>query len=419
MFDACDTETRVLPEGLDELSPGPELARILASIDLTELGGYDRILVLRAHQRLSSHYQARVYRDMMAVLGSWEAETEPEDVEHAYAAAEAEIGSALRLTRKAASVDLDFAYGLLSLPAVFSALLSGRIDRRRAGVLVKGLAHLPSETAQALAAEVIERASRSTSGQLWAYLRKRCMEADPNLAKRRYDEAWAERRIELGAGEDGTAHLSAYDLPARGAVAALQRITEIAFALKADHDDRTLDQIRADVFLDLLLGKVVDHASGAGTVDLLVDLATLVGLAEIPGELAGFGPVIADICRQVAAEQVAGEWRFTVTHPDTGLPVANGITRRRPTRGQRRFVEARNRHCVFPGCRMPARSSDLDHRLPYAEGGPTTVANLVPLCRRHHVLRHLAGWKHEPLSSGDHLWTSPLGHRYTTSGRDP
>jgi hypothetical protein len=418
MFDSYDTSTSVLPEDLDRLSPGWDLAQVLATIDVSELGSYDRVLVLRAHQRLASHFQAQVYRDMVSISRSWEEETDPADIEAAYGAAEAEIGSALRLTRRAATLDLAFASGLLALPAVFSALLSGRIDRRRAGVLVKGLAALPPETAQPLAAEVIERASQLTSGQLAAYLRKRCVEADPDLAQRRYEEALAERRVELEASEEGTAHLSGYDLAAPEAVAALRRITEIAFSL-AGSDGRTLDQIRADVFLDLLMGKVVDHATGRGTIDLLVDLATLVGLAETPGELGGFGPVIADICRQVAAEQVAGEWRFTVTDPDSGLPVANGITRRRPTRSQRRFVEARNRRCVFPSCRMPASNCDLDHRQPYGVGGPTEVGNLVPLCRHHHMLRHEGGWKHEPLDSGDHLWTSPTGHRYTTSGRDP
>lgn len=418
MFDTYDIDTTVLPKGLDEIPPGPELAQMLAAIDVSELNSYDRVLVLRAHQRLASHYQAHVYRDMVSISRSWEEETDPADIEAAYGAAEAEIGSALRLTRRAATFDLSIASGLLALPAVFSALLSGRIDRRRAGVLVKGLTCLPAETAQSLAAEVIERASRSTSGQLAAYLRKRCLEADPDLAERRYGEALAERRVELETSEEGTAHLSGYDLAAPEAVEALRRITEIAFSLTGS-DDRTLDQIRADVFLDLLMGKVFDRAVSGGTVDLLVDLATLVGLAEAPGELAGFGPIVADICRQVAAEQVAGEWRFTVTDPDSGLPVANGITRRRPTRSQRRFVEARNRHCVFPGCRMPAANCDLDHRQPFGEGGPTVVGNLVPLCRRHHMLRHRGGWKHEPLPAGDHLWTSPLGHRYTTSGRSP
>lgn len=414
-----DDQGTILPAGFDEIEPGLELTRILSRIEVSELNGYDRVLVLRAHQKLASHYQAEVYRDMVAVFECWEQEGDPEEVDLSFATAEAEIGSALHLTRRATAGDLGFAWGLLALPVVFTALLCGRIDRRRAGVLVKGLCHLRPETARVISEEGIEKAARLTSGQLAAYLRKLIIEADPEEAKRRYEQALAERRIEIEASGDGTAHLNAYHLPAAEAVAALHRIAEIALSLKTKGEFRTLDQLRADVLLDLLSGKVFSLAERKGTVDLQVDLETLVNLAESPGEMAGFGPVIADIARQIAAEQVAGEWRFTVTHPETGLPVANGITKRRPTSSQRRFVEARNRSCVFPGCRMPSRRCDLDHRVPYSDGGPTTVCNLAPLCRRHHVIRHRAGWKHKPLDSGDHLWTSPLGHRYTTSGRAP
>jgi hypothetical protein len=154
-------------------------------------------------------------------------------------------------------------------------------------------------------------------------------------------------------------------------------------------------------------------------VDITVDLHTLSGLAEYPGELSGYGPVIADIARPVAERQHDAEWRFTVTHPGTGQTIGNGTTRRRPTSGQRRHVEARNRTCIFPGCRMPATDSDLDHRIPWAEGGHTSVDQLVPLCRHDHTIRHRSGWKHQPLPDGDHQWTSRLGHTYTTSGQPP
>ncbi|NIU17935.1 MAG: HNH endonuclease [Actinobacteria bacterium] len=68
---------------------------------------------------------------------------------------------------------------------------------------------------------------------------------------------------------------------------------------------------------------------------------------------------------------------------------------------------------------MPAVDCDLDHTVAWSEGGPTAVHNLAPLCRHDHRLRHEAGWSHRPLGGGDHEWTSPLGRRYTTSGRSP
>ena len=44
-------------------------------------------------------------------------------------------------------------------------------------------------------------------------------------------------------------------------------------------------------------------------VDLRVDLDTLNELNDHPGDLAGYGPVIADIARQVAEHETKAEWR--------------------------------------------------------------------------------------------------------------
>jgi hypothetical protein len=107
----------------------------------------------------------------------------------------------------------------------------------------------------------------------------------------------------------------------------------------------------------------------------------------------------------------------TVTD-DTGKVVHTGTTRRRPTAAQRRTVGAKTMTCVFPGCRMPARDSDLDHRDAWAEGGPTDEDNLEPLCRHDHRLKH-AGWNLEKLVTGEYLWTSPLGLKYTVDPRAP
>jgi hypothetical protein len=142
-------------------------------------------------------------------------------------------------------------------------------------------------------------------------------------------------------------------------------------------------------------------------------------LSEKAGELAGFGPVVADIARQVGDAQHSSEWRFTVTDPESGLPIHNGITRRRPNTRQRRQVETRHHTCVFPGCRMPAAGCDLDHRIPWAQGGPTHVGLLAPLCRHDHFNRHHCGWSYRQEPNGDFIWTSPLGHSYTTSGKPP
>jgi hypothetical protein len=245
------------------------------------------------------------------------------------------------------------------------------------------------------------------------------VQADPGEAAKRYEGAVAERKVIAEPTVDGTANLMGLDLPPDRVRAVMGRIGELARSLKTGGETRSMDQLRADVLLDLLEGRDHRSRSGRGVVDIHVDLTTLIGLSEDPAELSGYGPVIADIARQVTAAQHDSQWRYTITHPGSGQVIHNGITRRRPTASQRRHVEARNRTCIFPGCRMPAVECDLDHRIPWAQGGPTTVRHLVPLCRHHHGIRHRHGWKHRPLPNGDHHWTSRLGHTYTTSGQPP
>ncbi|HEX2404697.1 MAG TPA: HNH endonuclease, partial [Acidimicrobiia bacterium] len=96
---------------------------------------------------------------------------------------------------------------------------------------------------------------------------------------------------------DGTANLIAYALPADRANAAVNRLDQLAEAAQGPDDPRSIDQLRSDVLLDL-----VDQGTGStrrGVIDLRVDLATLTQLSEHPGEIPGYGPVVADIARQV------------------------------------------------------------------------------------------------------------------------
>jgi hypothetical protein len=342
------------------------------------------------------------------------------DPEIAHDGAAAEIGAALRLTRRAADSDLALALDLKDrLPEVWEALASGRIDLRKARVIVQGTAHLSEDAARTVVGRVLEAATRLTTGQLGALIRKVCVQADPDDAASRYREAVEERRLQTEPTVEGTAHLYGLDLPPDRVQGVMRRINDLARRLKTRDETRTLDQIRADIFLDLLDGKHFPRGGRRGTVDIQVDLTTLARLAEDPGELAGYGPVIADIARQVAENQPQAEWRWTLTHPDSGQVIDNGTTRRRPTTAQRRHVEARNRTCVFPGCRMPSVDCDLDHSRPWAHGGPTTERNLAPLCRHNHNTKHRCGWTYHQLPNGDYQWTSRLGHTYTTSGHPP
>ena len=405
-----------IPAGLDQMKPGPFLSVILSTIDPNTVSGYDRVKVLRARERLVSHDNAGFY-GVLASISDHMFELDG-DLAVADEAAAYEIRAALRLTRRTADNEIDLANVLSSrLPQVGQALADGKIDLRRARVISYGTCHLDADTARQVVDMVIADASRLTSGQLHARIRKHCFEADPEETKNRYQQALQERKVVKEANTTGTANIYLTDLPPDAAAEAYAHINAIALSLTGD--GRSIDQLRADVALDLLTGQHTHKTTGKGSINLTVDLKTLAGLDEAPGELAGYGPVIADIARQVSEQQQNTEWRFIVTDPTTGLVVHNGTTKRRHNKEQGRWVTARNRTCVSPGCRMPAEESDLDHTKPWAQTGHTTVDELCPLCRFDHCQRHKHGWTYIPIGGGDYVWTSRLGHKYTTSGRPP
>jgi hypothetical protein len=62
---------------------------------------------------------------------------------------------------------------------------------------------------------------------------------------------------------------------------------------------------------------------------------------------------------------------------------------------------------------MPSPECDLNHEVPWAEAHRTTIDELGPLCRYHHVAHHRRGWKLKRIRPGVYQWTSPLGQVFT------
>jgi len=123
------------------------------------------------------------------------------------------------------------------------------------------------------------------------------------------------------------------------------------------------------------------------TINVTIDLPTLLNMAENPGQLSGYGPIPASLARELAAD---GNWKRFITDPTSG---------------------------EFPGCRYPAHRSDIDHVTPWDDGGKTTPENLGSLCRRHHRLKTHGGWKVTSASDGSCEWISPNGKHYLVPSR--
>jgi hypothetical protein len=71
-----------------------------------------------------------------------------------------------------------------------------------------------------------------------------------------------------------------------------------------------------------------------------------------------------------------------------GEPLDVGREQRLVTRSMRHLLWVRDAGCTFPGCTAPPGWTDAHHIVHWARGGPTSVANLALLCRRHHQHVH-------------------------------
>lgn len=69
------------------------------------------------------------------------------------------------------------------------------------------------------------------------------------------------------------------------------------------------------------------------------------------------------------------------------------------------FVRGRDGTCIYPGCDRDAWSCQLDHRIPYDEGGQTNADNLFCLCQHHHNMKtdRLAFYIPDPVT-GEIIW---------------
>lgn len=182
----------------------------------------------------------------------------------------------------------------------------------------------------------------------------------------------------------------------------LRRADALVFAMRA-----------ADAALKAS-GSVITRHHRRPTVNVTIDLPTALGLADNPGQLAGYGPIPAQIARKIASD---GRWRRFVTDPIKGTLLDFGRETYEPPQELQDFLIARDRTCRFPGCRQPAHLADLDHVVPWDEGGKTSADNLGALCRRHHNLKTHADWKLINHEDGACTWISPAGHRYFVPAR--
>lgn len=346
----------------------------------------------------------------------------------------AEIGAALRWNDRTVQRRMNDALDLVErFTATLEALAAGRITARHAAVIRDaGLVIPDADERAAFERVVLERAACETVARTKAFAHALAERLHPESISLRFERAEQSRAVTVTEVDDGMAELRAL-LPATLAYAIHDRLTQQARAVRAVAraedagaltvaDVRTLDQVRADILCDTLLtgqpaiDPTVDTLPGGlgairAHIQVTVPALTAAGIHDRGASIEGKAPIDADTARVLMA--TAPGWDRILTHPVTGTVLA--VDRYRPGSTMDRFLAARDVHCRFPGCRLPARRCDVDHNRDWALGGQTTVGNLACLCTRHHTLKTETEWTAAQDADGTIRWTSPLHRSYADS----
>lgn len=206
-------------------------------------------------------------------------------------------------------------------------------------------------------------------------------------ADEEYAKAFADRTAYVIETEEGIGSLSIVNSIDQVKLAR-HRLHLSAKALRNAGDSRTIEQLMADVALDLIIGRTQGlPAPGYARpiINVTVPFETLAGLSDDPGQLSGGAVIPADLARAIATSEGA-TWFRLLTDP-AGDPVALSTKSYSPTETIWRHVVATQPTCTHPACDRPSVECELDHQIPWP-AGDTSTTNLRPLCRRHHKTKH-------------------------------
>ena len=300
------------------------------------------------------------------------------------------------------------------LPETRAALHRGEISYRNAQTLMGQAWSVPVDAKAAFEAALLPSAAILTASKLKAKARMLRERLHPETITARHDTSIDNRKVLLEPEADGMASLCWYD-SAEQIEAAYRRITTTALSLQGPEEPRTLTQLRADVFRDLLIDGVTPAGTAKGiraTVNVTVPVLTLIGLSDEPAHLEGYGPIDPETARRLAA----GAPSFTrlLTHPETGVVLSVGRDHYKVPKDLKRYVRLRDETCRFPGCNRPAHECDLDHTLDWQFRGCTEHDNLASVCAGDHGLKSETGWTAKQLPGGIIEWTSPTGRHFLT-----
>ncbi|GAB4727806.1 HNH endonuclease [Mycobacterium avium] len=316
---------------------------------------------------------------------------------------------------------LGFAKALVhEMPHTLAALECGALSEWRATLIVRESACLDAEDRRALDAELCaDPAGLSGMGdaRVAAAAKAIAYRLDPHAVVERAAKAENDRTVTIRPAPDTMTYLTALLPVAQG--------VSVYAALRREADTRGDGRPRGQVMADTLVEWVTGRRATVPTpvaVNLVLSDETLLGGADAPGEISGYGPIPAAVARRMVANAAAdprsrATLRRLYAHPRAGALVAMESRARLFPQGLARFIGLRDQRCRTPYCDAPIRHRD--HAQPWADGGATSAGNGLGLCEQCNYVKETPGWTVSAGVDETHihtaLFTTPTGKTYRST----
>ncbi len=160
---------------------------------------------------------------------------------------------------------------------------------------------------------------------------------------------------------------------------------------------------RADALANIAETYMNNDESAGSTADRYQVVLHTVGAASaatdvtaVTSEIENGPHVTAETSRRISCDSTI----VRIKEDENGEPLSIGRRSRSIPPPMRRALRIRDGGCRFPGC-TNTRFVDGHHIKHWADGGETSLDNLVLLCRHHHHLVHEGGFACEKSADGE------------------
>jgi hypothetical protein len=281
---------------------------------------------------------------------------------------------------------------LWGLPRIDAAFEQGALSYSK----VRALCRVATEKNET---DLLAYALDRSAAQVENYCR-RLRQGDVELSAQDAKRLHEARSLSRTFRDDGTGCLSV-ELPRAEIELVLQALEFVAGSLP-DDPSRSLFAKGADALVEMARDALAGRA-GSGSAPDTYQVVVHVDASALEGR-GGEADLPLPTVRKLTCD---GAIVPIVTDADGGA-LDVGRKQRTVPIPLKRALFARDRHCTFPGCHH-TQYLDAHHVQHWADGGATSLDNLLVLCTTHHTLVHEGGFSIARHPDGRFYFVRPDG----------